>query len=62
MKNLKASLDRIDEEGTIGFGDIPVLRSKSGLLVFDKADAEDSDVVVSMTECALLGGVTATAN
>ena len=57
VKNLKTSLDRIDEEGTIGFGDIPVLRSKSGLLVFDKADAEDSDVVVSMTECALLGGL-----
>lgn len=57
VKNLKASLDRTDEECAIGFGDIPVLRSKSGLLVFDKADAEDSDVVVSMTECALLGGL-----
>ncbi len=57
VENLKATLNHIDNEGAVGLGDIPILQSKSGLVILDRADAEDSDAVISMAECALLGGL-----
>ena len=57
VKNLKAALQQIEETGTITPQDLPVLQAKDGLVILEKADEHDADISISMSNCALLGGL-----
>ena len=56
VADLKAILDRADERGVITPDDLPVLNSRSKVVVIEQA-GEDAGGRVSMQDCALLGGL-----
>ena len=57
VDNLKAQLDSLDEGNEIGLDDIPFLKNKDGLIVLEKANNDDAEISISMSDCALLGGL-----
>lgn len=53
--DLKAILERVDGKGFPTIDDVPMLRAPGGIVVIEERG--DSDVRVSMGECALYGGL-----